>query len=284
MRPCPASLLVALALTIGTGAVAAQSTATAGQYTVTLDGVEKLIQAGKTEDARDLLLRWWGQDRPTASTRDVQRGLWLRGRLTVDPAQAELDYRRLVVEYPGGPYSAEALFRLAQSAWAAGDSSMAAQHVARLSREYPGSRVRVDAEAWLAGAGSPPPRPVASTDTAEDSSRRPPSAAAPVPRPAAVADTARFPTSGAAPASSGRYAVQLGAFSSEARARALQSRARDAGFETRVIRVPGSRLIRVRVGRFASSEAADPVMKRLEAHGFTAAVVPDADREEPVGS
>jgi len=267
-------LLMAMGLTLASAPMAAQSAKGAGRDTVTLDGVEKLIQAGRTEDARDLLTQWWGGGRANASTRDVQRGLWLRGRLTVDPAQAELDYRRLVVEYPGGPYSAEALFRLAQSAWEAGDSTQSAQHVARLSREYPGSRVRADAEAWLAGAGSPPPRPATVADTV-----RPPS-----PEPAAAADTAHAPAPRAASATPPRYAVQLGAFSTDARARALLNRAREAGFEARLVRVPGSRLLHVRVGKFDSSAAADPLMKRLEASGFTAAVIPDADREEPVGS
>ena len=36
----------------------------------------------------------------------------------MDPVQAELDYQRLVIEYPGGLYSAEALLRLAQAAHA----------------------------------------------------------------------------------------------------------------------------------------------------------------------
>jgi cell division septation protein DedD len=275
----PLLTALVLALALATGPISAQAPGGSPRDTVTLDAVESLIQAGRTEDARDVLLRWWGQVRPSAPAREVQRGLWLRGRLTVDPAQAELDYRRLVVEYPGGPYSAQALFRLAQSAWEMGDSAAAAQHVARLAREYPGSRVRAEAEAWLATAGLAP-LTVNTPDTAQVPWPHPLPPA--VPQPVTAADTAQAPTPTAAPTASGRYAVQLGAFSTDERARALQSKARDAGFEARLVRVSGSTLIRVRVGRFDSSSAADPLMKRLEALGFTVAVVPDADRERPV--
>jgi hypothetical protein len=269
-------LLAVLVLVLTAGPIAAQSVGGSPPDTVTLDAVEALIRGGRTEDARDLLLRWWGEVRPKAPARDVQRGLWLRGRLTVDPGQAELDYRRLVVEYPGGPYSAGALLRLAQSAWEAGDSAAAAQHVARLAREYPGSRVRADAEAWLAAAGPPPRLPATSSDTVLVTSGRVP------PATAGATDTAPAPAPPAATAAAQHYAVQLGAFSTEQRARALLGKARDAGFDARLVSVPGSGLIRVRVGRFDSSSSAEPLLKRLESRGFTAAVVPDADRERPV--
>jgi cell division septation protein DedD len=252
-----ALLASGLSASAATGPAAAQRTAAAAPDTVTLDRVEDLVQAGRTEDARAVLLTWWSRVLPKASRRDVQRGLWLRARLTVDPSQAALDYQRLVVEYPGGPYSAQALFRLAQAAWESGDSAGAARDVAHLARDYPGSRVRGDADAWLAAAGPPPPPPAVTTKD---------SAVAEAP-PAQVG---------------GRYAVQLGAFSSEARARSMQHRAEGAGFEARVVRVPGSRLLHVRVGRYDSSSAAADVSKRLEGLGFTAALVTDADREEPI--
>jgi len=253
-----ALLASGLAVGVAAGPAGAQRSAATASDTVTLDRVDDLVQAGRTEDARATLLRWWSRVLPRASRRDVQRGLWLRARLTVDPSQAALDYQRLVVEYPGGPYSAQALFRLAQAAWESGDSAEAARDVARLARDYPGSRVGGDAEAWLTAAGPPPPAPAV---TKKDSVVAPPAAAV----------------------AGGRYAVQLGAFSSETLARNLQRKARDAGFEARLVRLPGSRLLRVRVGRFGTTAAAAEVSKRLETRGFTAAVVTDADQEEPVG-
>lgn len=226
----------------------------AAQDAPSLDRVEELAGQGRTEEARGMLLAWWSAAAPSANRRDAQRGLWLRGRLTVDPVQADLDFRRLVIEYPGGPYSDLALFRLAQSAYAAGDSLAAVGNVIRLAREYPNSAARREAEAWLATAGPAPPRL------------------------AAVAVAVAVP--GDASGSQGAFTVQLGAFSSRGRAEALQRRVSDAGFDARLVTVPGSPLIRVRVGVFDAQQGADAILKRLQDLGFTAAVARDANREE----
>lgn len=222
-----------------------------------LDRVEELAGQGRTEEAREMLLSWWSESGGKAARREAQRGLWLRGRLTVDPMQAELDFRRLVIEYPGGPFSDLALFRLAQSAYAAGDSLAAVGHVGRLAREYPSSPARREAEAWLATAGPAPPRVAVS----------------PLPE--------RPPEEGIS--GRGQYAVQLGAFSSEERAEALRRRAADAGFEARLVTIPGSALVRVRVGVFDAQEGAEAILSRLTDLGFTAALARDAHREEQVG-
>lgn len=248
---------LAILVTVASQGRAAAQRRTSGRDTVTLDHVENLVEAGRTGDARTALLDWWSHSLPKASRRDVQRGLWLRARLTVDPSQAELDYTRLVVEYPGGPYSAQALLRLAQAAWASGDSAEAVRNVTRLSREYPGSRIDGEARAWLAGAG-------------------------PLPRPPPAPPRDSTPARAAHPAKGGRYAIQLGAFASEARARNVQRRAKAAGFDSRLIRVPGNRLIRVRVGRLGSVSAAREMSARLHKLGFKTAIVSDANQEEPI--
>jgi cell division protein FtsN len=82
--------------------------------------------------------------------------------------------------------------------------------------------------------------------------------------------------------SQGRYTVQLGAFLDEARAAALLERAAEAGLDVRLVRVQGSRLMHVRVGRFDSSAQASVSFQSVTALGFTAAVVHDAQNEEPV--
>lgn len=224
----------------------------------TLGRVERLSQLGKADDARSLLLSWWDSAGSSASRADRQRALWLRGCLTVDPSQAEIDFRRLVIEFPGGAYSGRALLRLAQSAYVAGDGGEARQRVAELERNYPGSRVSHEARTWLQQVGEPPP-PV-----------RPP-----------PADTAsRTPPRSSAAEQEGSWAVQLGAFSQASRARSLAERARRAGLEPRMVHVPGSRLVRVRVGRFTSDEPARQLLKRVQGLGFQAALVRDADKEE----
>ncbi len=257
-----ALLVVVLVLVFGLGGARA-----AAQEPPTLDRVEELARAGRVEEARAMVGEWWRSAGPKASRRDTQRGLWLRGQLTSDAAQAVLDFNRLVVEYPGGPWSDMALLRLAQAAYAAGDSAGAAGHVERLLREYPASPVRAEAEAWLATAG---PVPAAAVAQAEP--------AAPAPAPPA-ADTAAAPV---AESGAGEFTIQLGAFSTVARAESLVRQLADAGFEARLARVPGSDLVRVRLGRFDSAVGAEAILWRVRDRGFTATIARDAHREEPV--
>ncbi len=225
--------------------------------------VEQFASTGRAEEARAMLLEWWGNDRSDASRRDLQLGLWLRGRLTVDPGQAARDFRRLVIEYPGGPYADLALFRLAQAAHAQGDRERARTYMTSLTRDHPGSPVRERAEAWMARASTAGPPPVLTRVEAEVPPPSPDSAA-----PALSSD--------------GRYTVQLGAFLDESRAAALLERATEAGLNVRLVRVEGSRLMHVRVGRFDSSAQASVSFQSVTALGFTAAVVRDAQNEEPV--
>ncbi len=91
------------------------------------------------------------------SREDLEHGLWLRGRLAIDPVRAELDFQRLVILYPNGPYTPQVIHRLAQLAFERGDGDSALRHVQALARDYPTSPSRREAEDWLATAGPPPP-------------------------------------------------------------------------------------------------------------------------------
>ena len=247
--------------------VAAISPATAAGQ-ATLQEIDDYARLGRAEEARAALLVWWEDSLDVASRADVQLALWLRGRLTVDPTQATRDFRRLVVEYPGGPFTDQALFRLAQAAYAQGDDEGARLHMASLSRDYPGSAVLREAEAWLLGAGSvPSPQPPAQREVAEERVTEP---------------APEEPPADPRPADPGRYAVQLGAFSEEGRAAALFDLARGADLNVRLVRVTGSRLIHVRVGRFDTSAEATAFFRSVVSLGFTAAVVRDSHNEELV--
>jgi cell division septation protein DedD len=253
--------------------LAVAPTSVVGQERATIDRAEYLARAGRTEEARVELLRWWEGEYRDASRQNVQRGLWLRGSLTVDPAQAEIDFRRLVVEYPGGPYSGQALLRLAQSALAKGDSASAVTHARRLVVEYPIAAGRQEAEEWLARVEpllheEAPPSPrvlAAAVDTT------PP-----------VTRDSQPPRDTVGSVGSGSHGVQLGAFSGEDRARALHRAATDAGLEARLVRIPGSDLLRVRVGVFGSTEEAAAASRRIQQMGFAVAVVGNVDIEERV--
>lgn len=241
-----------------------------------LSRVEELARSGRAEEARVELLEWWDGARDDSSQRDLQLGLWLRGRLTVDPAQAELDFQRLIVLYPSSPYTPQAIFRLAQSGFARGDADAARRHVATLVRDYPSSQSRTDAEAWLASAG-PVPTPAdgavpASTpavatgpaSTATDSAVTPPFRAA---RP---------------PAAPLVWFVQFGAFADEDRAFALHQELVAAGLAARLVRVEGSGFLHVRIGRFATREEATAQLDEVTKRGYSAGLVRDERAETTV--
>ena len=259
-----------------------------------LGQVERLASTGRAEEARVMLLEWWEDERSNASRADVQLGLWLRGRLTVDPGQAARDFRRLVIEYPSGRYADQALFRLAQGAYVQGDLERVRTYMTSLTRDHPGSAVLEQAEAWMGRASTAGPPPVLRVIEAEESEeeRRDDAQVATPSQDAAVADTgsqdaavAGTGSQGAAvvgTGSQGRYTVQLGAFLDESRAGALLERAAEVGLDVRLVRVRGSRLMHVRVGRFDSSAQASVSFQSVTALGFTAAVVRDAQNEEPV--
>lgn len=245
-----------------------------------LDRVEELARAGRAVEARVLLSEWWEGGRRMASRDAEQRAIWLRGVLTVDPGQASLDFWRLVVEYPLGPYTARALARIAGAADVSGDRAAAVRARETLVREHRGTPEAQRARAWLEARGEQPPGPVE-----------------PAARPPDVEAGGAEPTSGAGDEAGGRadpaeeagasvrgdYAVQLGAFSTMIRARELMERARAAGLEPRLVRVPGSALARVRVGRFTGRPAAEELRRRVVGLGLEALVSEDASSEQPVG-
>lgn len=240
-----------------------------------LERVEELTRMGRTEEARAALVEWWDGDREDASRHDLQRGLWLRGRLTVDPVQAELDFRRLVVLYPSGQFTPDAILRMAQASWAMGNEESARDFVAMLERDYPSTPARAAADAWMADAGPVPPpgdTPTPAPALAETRTEPPREAAAPVAAPEPEAGPPM------------NYFVQLGAFGEDERAFALAREAAEQGVDVRVVRVQGSRFTHVRVGRFADRTAAVELLEALTARGISAALVRDDRPETPIGN
>jgi len=256
--------------------VAAQSTG--------LDHVEELARMGRTDEARSALEEWWGSARDDSSRQDLQRGLWLRARLTVDPTQAELDYQRLIVLYPNGSYAPQALFRLAQSAYAQGDTAVARRHVSALARDYPSSQSRTQAEAWLRAAGPPLEQAQAPGGVPSESRRAGQGATASAP-PADAGPGGIRPSTArpAAPADAVLdWSVQFGAFADQDRAFALHQELVRAGLAARLVRVEGSGFLHVRIGRFATREEASTQLAQVEQRGFTASIVKDDRAEEVV--
>lgn len=255
------------------------ATSTAAQSPV-LQRVDELARMGRAEEARVELMEWWGGAQDDASPRDLQLGLWLRGRLTVEPGQAALDYQRLVVLYPSSTYAAPALLRLAQASHAQGNMEAARRHVATLVRDYPSSESRAQAEAWLGSAGAPLPR----VETAAAPPTRAPSDAPSVRPPTARQDTtaAEPPFRPARqPAAPRVWFVQFGAFADESRAFALHEDLVDAGMAARLVSVEGSAFLHVRIGRFATRDEASGQLEQVRNRGYSASLVRD-ERAETV--
>ena len=294
-RRAAASLVVA-----AMGTLVCQASA-AGQ-TVDLGSLEQLARDGRSEEARRGMDSWWEESGDTASPEELEWALWLRGRLAADPAEAAADYHRLLDQYSAGPYADLALLRLAQMALLRGDSVRARAHYAALAADYPGRQSGAAARLWLevnalaevAEAAlpmepvtqeeAPPAEPAAREDaptavlpaqgpTPEDT------LATPEDEPAGPAHTARprpdLLTTGA-------VAVQLGAYLTNVRASRVVERAAEAGFESRVVKVPGSPLFRVRVGAWTERGEAEAVAEAAEAAGFRPRIVGGLDREKPV--
>ncbi|MEX2466953.1 MAG: SPOR domain-containing protein [Gemmatimonadota bacterium] len=251
---------LALAVTLGGGVrpLAAQ---------VDIEEIDALARSGRATEARAALVTWWDTEHDEADRETQQRALWLRARLTVDPEQAMRDYQRLVVLYPGGMFTDQALFRLAQAAHALGDGRQARAHVEALVRDYPRSQVRRSAETWLQSAGDPPPPPQRAQSTEEP--ERAPARAGGDPGASEQTEPVRY------------YAVQLGAFGEEERAMSVAAAGLEAGFDVRVVRVEGSPFMHVRVGMFPERPEALELFNSLARAGVQGALVQDDRAELP---
>ena len=234
-----------------------------------LDVVDSLALAGRADEARTVLESWWQSQRVRSSRGDRQRGLWLRAILTVDPRMAGLDFQRLVLEYPGGSHSDEAMLRLGLISAAAEDLPGAAGYFRSLVTDYPRSTQRRQAEEWLSE------HEVAVEEAEETAVREAASADADAREPE-VNSPERAETV------SPRYAVQVGAFESEERARSLLAAVNASGFQARIVGVLGSALVHVRIGTFFDRTGAAELMVRVRRRGHEATIAVDVADEERI--
>ena len=262
-----------------------------------LDAVDSLALAGRADEARTVLESWWVSERVRSSRRDRQHGLWLRAILTVDPRMASLDFQRLVLEYPGGSYSDEAMLRLGLISTAAEDLPRAAEYFRTLVSDYPRSPRRRQAEEWLSDHSVVVEEAEVAAREAEAAAREE-EAVAREAATGASSDAAADPSAASDAATdvqepevdsparaempSRRYAVQVGAFESEERARSLLAAVNASGFDARIIRVPGSPLVRVRIGAFPDRTGAAELMNRVRRRGHEATIAADVADEEPM--
>ena len=83
---------------------------------------------------------------------DFAEGIYWRAVLAGTAAEAEMDYRRIVVDYPRSPRVEDALIRLAQLEIARANYDGALRHLNALMTDYPQSISRPRAGYWMARA------------------------------------------------------------------------------------------------------------------------------------
>jgi cell division protein FtsN len=84
------------------------------------------------------------------SARLYPEALFWRATLAANAADAESDYKHIVVDYPLAPQAEDALLRLAQLELARGDRDGALGHLRRIPRDYPRSKSLARASYWMA--------------------------------------------------------------------------------------------------------------------------------------
>ena len=297
--------LMGCALAAGAPAVLAQPGATPpGSSSVVLPVVERaraLMEQGTGDEARALLDSLVGAQR--AGSMELAEAVYWRGVLAERVADAERDWKRLVIEVPLSPRTADALVRLAELEMLRGRADAAAGYYERVVREFPSGMARTKSLVWLARtamdrretakgcewlgevrtagvegelrlqlegmegkctAGGPTAGgPTAGSPTAGTPTAGTPTAGAP---------TAGGPTTGSpttvvpTTVGRGRYSVQLAAYTKKGEAEGLVARLRAKGIEARV---DGDQApFRVRVDRYVTRAEAAKRLGELKAQGF----------------
>jgi cell division septation protein DedD len=290
-----------LALALAVAAAAGASTKASGQVgtsprpTSNIDSVfaraRQLVVNGNGAAGRLLLDSVVAATSPDSQT--YADALYWRAALAATSADAERDYRRVIVEYPLSGHSGDALFQLAQIEAARGDRSAAALHLDRFLLENPTNTERGRAGLLLVrtsfDAGDAqhacialgrtltevPSEQVelrnqldyysprcASVDTTKAAGAAPTGAS-----PSAAKDTTRRP---AAAEAKGKYTLQVASYNSRVDAEKLASRLKARGFDARL--VGATKVFRVRIGHYPTRAAATAAARELKAKKIDAFV------------
>lgn len=140
-----ACLAGALTFCVGT-TVTAQSTARSAE--IAFIRAQELASDGNTAAGRALIDSIIKTTAPASPI--YPQALFWRATLATSAAEAESDYRHIVVDYPLAPHAEDALLRLAQLELARGDKDDALIHLQRIPRDYPRSKSLARANYWTA--------------------------------------------------------------------------------------------------------------------------------------
>jgi cell division septation protein DedD len=232
---------------------------------------------------------------------EYAEALYWRATLAASTADAERDYRHIILEYRFSPRTGDALIQLAQLEMARGDRDAAEGHLRRFLIEQPehGQRGRAgyllarllfDRNETARGCATiMKTRNDVPSDSVElrnqvdyltprcegiDTS------GTPAPRPAA--DSAKE-TSGrdtatrTAPRPAGRYTIQVAAYQTRDSAAALVKRLNATSSDARVF--TAGKVFRVRVGYYTTRAAATTALNRLKARGMRNAFITETADE-----
>jgi cell division septation protein DedD len=134
--------------------VAANSTLVSAQSAPTVNPVyrraQTMVNDGNAAAGRALVDSMIATAQPGSN--EYAEGVYWRAVLAATAADAEMDYRRVIVDYPNSPRVEDALIRLAQLEIARANYDAALRHLGRLASEYPESPARARAGYWTARA------------------------------------------------------------------------------------------------------------------------------------
>jgi len=111
---------------------------------------QTLVNEGNAAGARVLIDSMIAVAAPGSN--DYAEAVYWRAVLAATAAEAETDYRRIVVEYRNSPRVEDALIRLAQLEIARANYDAALRHLTQLATEHPESPARARASYWSARA------------------------------------------------------------------------------------------------------------------------------------
>ncbi|MDT8436710.1 MAG: SPOR domain-containing protein [Gemmatimonadota bacterium] len=229
-----------------------------------LAAAEIAADAGDVERARSFLARWAARTAGPATGPEAGRFLLLRARLTADPDSAEVDYVEAAIR-GDARYGALARLRLAQLRLARGRPGLAAEDLARLRSDFPGSDRVGESWHWTGQALQAAGDPEGACEAWERA------------RQAGHEDAGLAAALAACAAGTGpgAFTVQLGAFGSGDAAERVRSSQALRGLDPRIDPPDATTpLHRVRVGRFARKDDAARLAVRLRGAGLEAIVVP----------
>lgn len=136
------SFAVALIVFVANGAGAQSST------DAVYSRAQTLVSEGQGAQGRALVDSMYRVSAPISAER--AEALFWRATLAATAADAERDYRAIVVDHATSPRVEDALLRLAQLELARGDRDGALRHLQRLSTNFPGARQSARTSYWIA--------------------------------------------------------------------------------------------------------------------------------------